>query len=263
MKRIALLGMPNTGKSTLFNRLSGASARVGNWPGITVDLMSAKVLMGGHIAELIDLPGLYDLHGFSDDEQVVRHFLSNHAVDLVMIVLNSSQIDRQLSLALQIKQLGLPTMLLLNMQDEAKRAGITIDTEAMAGALGFPVQTISAKYGDGCPQALQLAGQVLNNPTSITAPQDIAKLLEVDSQIEQTMHDIVQHTVQMPIKFNDETTDQIDRVLLHPWLGLPLFFLAMFLLFQFIFTVGAPLQDGMAWILDTFRTEALEPMLAN
>ncbi|MDO8961896.1 MAG: ferrous iron transport protein B, partial [Methylophilus sp.] len=141
--------------------------------------------------------------------------------------------------------------------------GITIDTEAMAGALGFPVQTISAKYGDGCPQALQLAGQVLNNPATIAAPQDIAKLLEVDSLIEQTMHDIVQHTVQMPIKFNDETTDQIDRVLLHPWLGLPLFFLAMFLLFQFIFTVGAPLQDGMAWILDTFRTEALEPMLAN
>jgi ferrous iron transport protein B len=67
----------------------------------------------------------------------------------------------------------------------------------------------------------------------------------------------------MPIKFNDETTDQIDRVLLHPWLGLPLFFLAMFLLFQFIFTVGAPLQDGMAWILDTFRAKALEPLLAN
>jgi len=87
MKRIALLGMPNTGKSTLFNRISGASARVGNWPGITVDLMSAKILMGGHIAQLIDLPGIYDLHGFSEDEQVVRHFLQNNAVDLVIIVL--------------------------------------------------------------------------------------------------------------------------------------------------------------------------------
>ena len=84
MKRIALLGMPNTGKSTLFNRISGASARVGNWPGITVDLMSAKILIGGHIAELIDLPGIYDLHGFSEDEQVVRHFLSKNAVDLVI-----------------------------------------------------------------------------------------------------------------------------------------------------------------------------------
>lgn len=264
MKRIALLGMPNTGKSTLFNRLSGASARVGNWPGITVDLMSAKILLGGHIAELIDLPGLYDLHGFSDDEQVVRHFLSNHNVDLVMIVLNSSQIDRQLSLALQIKQLGLPTLLLLNMQDEAKRAGITIDTEAMAMQLGFPVQTISAKYGDGCPQALQVAAQVLNTPVSIMpSPAHVAQLLEVDTQIEQTMHDIVKHAVQMPIKLNDETTDRIDRVLLHPWLGLPLFFLAMFLLFQFIFTAGKPLQDGMAWLLDLFRTNALEPLLAS
>jgi ferrous iron transport protein B len=263
MKRIALLGMPNTGKSTLFNRLSGASARVGNWPGITVDLMSAKVLIGGHIAELIDLPGLYDLHGFSDDEQVVRHFLSNHAVDLVLIVLNSSQIDRQLSLALQIKQLGLPTVLLLNMQDEAKRSGITIDTQAMASQLGFPVATMSAKYGDGCPQALQLAGRVLNNAAVIPAPSDVSKLLELDSQIEQTMHDIVKHSVQMPIKLNDETTDKIDRVLLHPWLGLPLFFLAMFLLFQFIFTAGKPLQDGMAWALDLFRTEALEPLLIS
>ena len=89
MKRIALLGMPNTGKSTLFNRISGASARVGNWPGITVDLMSAKVLLGGHIAELVDLPGIYDLHGFSEDEQVVRHFLANirWSSSLVMITI--------------------------------------------------------------------------------------------------------------------------------------------------------------------------------
>jgi ferrous iron transport protein B len=264
MKSIALLGMPNTGKSTLFNRLSGSSARVGNWPGITVDLMSAKILLGGHIAELIDLPGLYDLHGFSDDEQVVRHFLSNHTVDLVMIVLNSSQIDRQLSLALQIKQLGLPTLLLLNMQDEAKRAGITIDTVTMAAQLGFPVQTISAKYGDGCPQALQAAALVLNTPVStMPSPAHVAQLLEVDTQIEQTMHNIVKHAVQMPTQLNDETTDRIDRVLLHPWLGLPLFFLAMFLLFQFIFTAGKPLQDGMAWLLELFRTTALEPVFAS
>ena len=108
MKRIALLGMPNTGKSTLFNRLSGASARVGNWPGITVDLMSAKILIGGNIGELIDLPGIYDLHGFTDDEQVVRHFLSNNHADLAIIVLNSSQIDRQLSLHYKLKILAYP-----------------------------------------------------------------------------------------------------------------------------------------------------------
>ncbi len=263
MKRIALLGMPNTGKSTLFNRLSGASARVGNWPGITVDLMSAKILIGGHIAELIDLPGIYDLHGFSDDEQVVRHFLSNNGVDLAIIVLNSSQIDRQLSLALQIKNLGLPAILLLNMQDEAKRSGISIDAEAMSKQLGLPVKLISAKYGDNCPQALQMAAKQLAEKMNVVSPQDIATLLEADVQIEQEMQNIVKKTVQIPTQLTDNTTDNIDKVLLHPWFGLPIFFAAMFLLFQFIFTAGKPLQDGMAWLLALLRSSILDPLFAG
>ena len=263
MKRIALLGMPNTGKSTLFNRLSGASARVGNWPGITVDLMSAKILIGGHIAELIDLPGIYDLHGFSDDEQVVRHFLSNNGVDLAIIVLNSSQIDRQLSLALQIKNLGLPAILLLNMQDEAKRSGISINAEAMSKQLGLPVMLISAKYGDNCPQALQMAAKQLAEKFNAVSPQDIATLLEADVQIEQEMQNIVKKTVQIPTQLTDNTTDNIDKVLLHPWFGLPIFFAAMFLLFQFIFTAGKPLQDGMAWLLALLRTSMLDPLFAG
>jgi len=263
MKRIALLGMPNTGKSTLFNRLSGASARVGNWPGITVDLMSAKILMGGHIAELIDLPGLYDLHGYSDDEQVVRHFLSNNNVDLVMIVANSAQIDRQLSLALQIRALGMPCMLLLNMSDEAKRAGITIDTEAMSAKLNMPVVQISAKYGDRCPEALKAASLVLSKPKQHVDAEKVSKQLQQDSNIEAEMEAIVEATVQMPMQLGDDFTNRIDKVLLHPWLGLPIFFAAMYLLFQFIFNVGKPLQDGIAWLLTLFRTDALEPLLLS
>jgi ferrous iron transport protein B len=263
MKRVALLGMPNTGKSTLFNRLSGASARVGNWPGITVDLMSAKILLGGHIAELVDLPGLYDLHGFSDDEHVVRHFLSHHPVDLVLIILNSAQIDRQLSLALQIRALGLPAVLLLNMEDEAKRAGITIDAQAMSKQLGMPVRTISAKYGQGCPEALQLAAQTLLQQPNLVTPETIAGKLEMDNVIEQEMHQIIDRTVHFPIQLNHSLTDKLDKILLHPWLGLPLFLLSVFLLFQFIFTVGAPLQEGMAWLFDSLRSEVLEPALAS
>lgn len=263
MKRVALLGMPNTGKSTLFNRLSGASARVGNWPGITVDLMSAKLLLGGHIAELIDLPGLYDLHGFSDDEQVVRHFLSQHPVDLVLIILNSAQIDRQLSLALQIRALGLPAILLLNMEDEAKRSGITIDAEAMSAQLDLPVRTISAKYGQGCPEALLLAAQILQQQPNQISPQTIATQLEQDNVIEQEMHQIIERTVHFPIQLNHSLTDRIDRVLLHPWLGLPLFLLSVFMLFQVIFTVGAPLQEGMGWLFDSLRSILLEPALAS
>ena len=263
MKRIALLGMPNTGKSTLFNRISGASARVGNWPGITVDLMSAKILMGGHIAELIDLPGIYDLHGFSEDEQVVRHFLANNAVDLVIILLNSSQIDRQLSLVLQIKKLGLPSVLALNMADEAKQAGISIDSDSLTVALNMPVVQISAKYGDGLPKALQAATQIINQNKIATNPQLIGQLLQEDNQIEREMETLIQRHVQIPATLSDNTTDKIDRVLLHKWFGLPLFFAAMFLLFQFIFTVGKPLQDGLAWALNLFRTNALEPLFSH
>lgn len=263
MKRIALVGMPNTGKSTLFNRITGASARVGNWPGITVDLMSAKILAGGSIAELIDLPGLYDLHGFSDDEQVVRHFLSNNPVDLILIVLNATQIDRQLSLALQLRKLGLPALLLLNMQDEAKRAGISINTEKMTAQLGMPVMMLSAKYGDGLPNALKQASLILGQALPPVAPEHIAQLLETDHQIEAEMHAIVGQTVEAPLVLADKTTDQLDKVLLHPWLGLPIFFASMFFLFQFIFTAGKPLQDGMAWLFAELRITLLEPLLAN
>jgi ferrous iron transport protein B len=260
MKRIALLGMPNTGKSTLFNRISGASARVGNWPGITVDLMSAKILIGGHIAELIDLPGIYDLHGFSEDEQVVRRFLSNNAVDLVIVLLNSSQIDRQLSLVLQIKKLNIPSVLALNMADEAKQSGITIDTESLANALHIPVLSISAKYGDGLPKALQAATQIINQNQTATDPKIISELLQEDHQIEHEMEDLIQHHVQIPTTFTNNATDKIDKILLHKWFGLPIFFAAMFVLFQFIFTVGKPLQDGLAWALSLFRSGLLEPI---
>ena len=263
MKRIALLGMPNTGKSTLFNRISGASARVGNWPGITVDLMSAKILLGGNIVELIDLPGIYDLHGFSEDEQVVRHFLTNNPVDLLIVLLNSTQIDRQLSLLLQIKKLGFPVVLVLNMADEAKRAGITINTENLSLALGLPVIQISAKYGDGLPKALQAATQIINQQQTSTNPRSINLLMHEDSQIEREMESLIQAHVQIPATLTDDTTDKIDKLLLHKWLGLPLFFLAMFLLFQFIFTVGAPIQDALAWALDLLRTSLLNPLFAN
>ena len=125
MKRIALVGMPNTGKSTLFNRLTGAQARVGNWPGITVDLLSAKLLLGDQMVQLVDLPGIYDLRGFSEDEQVVTTFLREQSVDAVLVVLNASQLERQMQLFAQLAQFGIPLVLVFNMADEAAALGIT------------------------------------------------------------------------------------------------------------------------------------------
>jgi ferrous iron transport protein B len=132
LKQIAVLGMPNTGKSTFFNRLTGANASIGNWPGITVDLLVAKIKLGIQEVQVVDLPGIYDLRGFSEDEEVVRRFLADNPVHLVLIILNSTQLDRQISLALQIKHLGLPAILLLNMADEAPKFGVHIEPDEIS-----------------------------------------------------------------------------------------------------------------------------------
>ena len=152
MKRVALVGMPNTGKSTLFNRLTGAQAKVGNWPGITVDLYSAKLLLGDEMVQLVDLPGIYDLRGFSEDEQVVTTFLREQSVDAVLVVLNASQLERQMQLFAQLAQFGIPLVLVLNMADEAAALGITVERETLAGWLGVPVCLVSAKRGQGMEQ---------------------------------------------------------------------------------------------------------------
>jgi ferrous iron transport protein B len=263
MKRVVLLGMPNTGKSTFFNRVSGASAKVGNWPGVTVDLMTAKLLLGGHITELVDLPGIYDLHGFSDDEHLVRHFLSETPIDLIIILANSGQIDRQLSLALQIKSLNIPTLLLLNMHDEAKRSGIRINTGEMANKLGMPVLQISAKYGDQIPEALALAGKTMQQQHNPMSRLGTKASLKPDIEIEKEMERVLSASVEMPIQMGENMTASLDNVLLNRFLGLPLFFATLYLLFQFIFTVGKPIQDGIGWILTSFRGEFLEPWMSH
>ena len=259
MKRIALLGMPNTGKSTLFNRMTGGAARVGNWPGITVELLSGKILLGSDMVEIIDLPGIYDLHGFSDDEQIVRHFLHDNVPDLALVILNATQIERQMSLLLQLKQLNMNIVVLLNMADEAKKYGICIDSKKMAEMLGhadLPAQRkirrgLSAKRCKRSPKRLRY-------PTPGMA-EDLRSQLEQDEHIESEMARVLKHTVQVPAQLPDRLTDKLDRVMLHPWLGLPIFFAMMYLLFQGIFIFGQPLQSGIAAAFSWLRDAALVP----
>jgi ferrous iron transport protein B len=262
MKRIALLGMPNTGKSTLFNRMTGGAARVGNWPGITVELLSGKILLGSDMVEIIDLPGIYDLHGFSDDEQVVRHFLHDNVPDLALVILNATQIERQMSLLLQLKQLNMNIVVLLNMSDEARKYGISIDSRKMAEMLGMPIFLLSGKYGTGYQEALQAIAKALRYPTPGMAEQ-LRSQLEQDEHIESEMARVLKHAVQVPAQLPEILTDKLDRVMLHPWLGLPIFFGIMYLLFQGIFLLGQPLQGWVGAALGWLRESALEPAFAG
>ncbi len=262
MKKIALLGMPNTGKSTLFNRLTGAASRVGNWPGITVELLSGKILLGDEMVEIVDLPGIYDMHGFSEDEQVVRHFLHDNVPDLALVILNATQIERQLSLLIQLKQFNLNMIVLLNMSDEAKKLGITIDTDRMSEFLGIPIFLFSAKYGNGYSDALQAITKALRN-NKPGMKESVRNLLEQDEHIEQEMNRVLQQSVQIPAQLNDSLTSRLDNIFLHPWLGLPIFFGIMYLLFQAIFFFGQPLQVGVNDLLNWLREAALAPLLAS
>ena len=263
MSTIAVLGMPNTGKSTLFNRLTGHHAHIGNWPGLTVDLMQAELQLSGRNVQLVDLPGIYDLRGHSDDEAVVRRFLEQTPVDLVLVVLNASQLDRQLRLALQVQQLGLPAVVALNMADEATRFGVSINTESLGAALGQPVLQLSAKYRQGL-ETLQrtLLEQLEAGPMAAVPEQLEERLAAADADLEGAMAALVERSVTLPGRWRDIRSRRLDAVLLHPLLGLPLFFLAMALMFQGIYAIGVPVQEALGGLLDQFGQLVLKPLLA-
>ncbi|MEW5769703.1 MAG: ferrous iron transport protein B [Pseudomonadota bacterium] len=260
-KRIALLGMPNTGKSTLFNRLTGAGAHVGNWPGLTVELLAARLLLGDSMVELVDLPGLHNLHGFSEDERVTRHFVETQPVNGLLVVLNALQLDRQLSLVLQLKELGLPLFLVLNMSDEAVSRGIHIDAELLEKQLQMPVHMVSAKHGQGVPQLREALTQWLRRHPEPLPARGAA--LAADDAIEHDLDELVSKAVHVPSDLPASLTDRMDRLMLHPWLGIPLFFLLVLLVFQAVYGIGTPLQDGLAWVLDTLKTDWLQPLAAG
>ena len=255
--------MPNTGKSTLFNRLTGHHAHIGNWPGLTVDLMQAELQLSGRNVQLVDLPGIYDLRGHSDDEAVVRRFLEQTPVDLVLVVLNASQLDRQLRLALQVQQLGLPAVVALNMADEAARFGVSINAENLSAALGQPVLPLSAKYRQGL-ETLQhtLLEQLEAGPMAAVPEQLEERLAAADADLEGAMAALVERSVTLPGRWRDIRSRRLDAVLLHPLLGLPLFFLAMALMFQVIYAIGVPVQEALGGLLDQFGQLVLKPLLA-
>ncbi|WP_432722061.1 ferrous iron transport protein B [Jeongeupia wiesaeckerbachi] len=259
MKRVALVGMPNTGKSTLFNRITGGNARVANWPGLTVELASHRVLLGGNMVQLVDLPGIYDLSGGAEDEQVAQRFLAETELDAVLLVLNATQLDRQLALALQLKSVGARLIVALNMADEAKRGGFDIDTDALSETLGSPVLKISAKYGHGIDGLKALLANGLNQPP---LRLEFARLKPADASRDAESA-LYLRAVRRPATLPPGPTQKLDSWLLHPLAGLPLFVLMMALLFQLTYAIGTPLQDACEALLGSIKDAWLLPLTSG
>ena len=261
--RIAFLGMPNTGKSTLFNALTGGHAQIGNWPGLTVDLMITEIQLAGGTLQCVDLPGIYDLGGLSEDEAVVRRFLADTPLQQLVVVLNASQLDRQLRLVLQLRALGLPLLVALNMIDEASRFGVSVDPQALERALDLPVLAISAKYRQGLGSLQQQLENALHLPACSVNPSALEAIRAGSStELHQQAASLLQSAVVLPQQWGDRLTRRLDHWLLHPLLGLPIFLAVMALMFQGIYALGVPLQGWLGDLLSLVGDQLLRPLLA-
>lgn len=246
---VAIVGPPNAGKSTLFNRLTGLHQKVANFPGVTVEHRTgkAKLKSAGEIF-LVDLPGIYSLHPRAEDEQVTHDVLTGTRAeiprpDAVILILDSTNLGRHLMLAAPILDLGLPLLILLNMADDLKQRGGKIDVAALSGKLNTPVALVSAAKGSGLDRVQQF---LLGTEARLNAPparvelpvlQDIPKC----RQWAATLGKHASYKAPAPPLW----TRRLDAVFLHPLLG-PLIFVAVVVaVFQSIFTWAKPVMDGL------------------
>jgi ferrous iron transport protein B len=152
--RVALAGNPNAGKSSIFNALTGSHQHVGNWPGKTVEKKEGAFHKGDYEVKVIDLPGTYSLTAFSPEEVIARDYILQEKPDLVVTVLDSANLERNLYLAVQVLELGVPVIAALNMRDVAESRGIKIDREQLGIALGSPVVHTIASKGEGIKELI-------------------------------------------------------------------------------------------------------------
>lgn len=170
MKQIALVGNPNSGKTTLFNLLTGTNQRVGNWPGVTVEKKSGLIKNRKQLL-LQDLPGIYSLSPYTAEEAVARDYLMTDQPTAILNVVDATNLERNLYLTLQLLEMGLPTLVALNMTDALKGQGKTVNSDQLSYQLGVPVQPISALKKLGIPQLIHQAEQLVTRQTEPIFPQ--------------------------------------------------------------------------------------------
>jgi ferrous iron transport protein B len=194
---VALAGNPNTGKSTVFNALTGLRQHTGNWPGKTVTRAEGGFEYQGSRFKLIDLPGTYSLLSNSPDEQIARDFILFGQPDVTVIVADATRLERNLNLTLQVIEITSKVVLCLNLMDEARRHGVAVDDRQLARDLGVPVVPTSAARGEGLPALLEAigdvaAGRVVPRPRRLAAepPEVRPALTDLVTQLQAAYPDL-------------------------------------------------------------------------
>lgn len=249
-RRVALVGSPNAGKTSVFNQLTGLRAKTGNYPGVTVGRSVGTTKVDGVTVVVEDLPGTYSLEPISPDEQVVADTLTGELADAgrpeaIVLVADATTLRRSVMLMAQVLRLDLPCLLALTMSDELTCRGGSIDVDGFSTALGIPVVAVVAHRGSGIDAlCAQLA--------SFDRWQRPAVLPPRDHDAADAWGNSVLAAADYVAPQPDRRSAQIDRVVLHPLWGVIVFFAVMFCFFQVVFTVAAPLQDwvsqGFTWL---------------
>jgi len=254
MINVALVGNPNTGKTTVFNALTGSKQYVGNWPGVTIDKKYGFI---NKDIKVVDLPGIYAMDTYSNEEKVSRSYLENEEVDLIINVVDATNLERNLYLTTQLMQFNKPILVLLNMMDIATKRGLNIDTEILGEKLGVSILAISAKNKKG------LENIVENIDKSIK----IAPNYNMNFNDENEAYSYIANLIKEASKGDGKTNyigEKIDKVVLNPILAYPVFLIALFIIFKFTFNwFGQPLADALdAFVADTF-TPIVEGLVVN
>ena len=255
MINVALFGNPNVGKTTVFNLLTGSNQYVGNWPGVTIDKKEGFL---GKDIKIVDLPGIYAMDTFSNEEKVSKEFLETGDVDVIVNVVDASNLSRNLYLTTQLMEFNKPIVILLNMLDIAESKNINIDADKLSKELGVTVVPIVAKKKNGIDKIEEIIKKSVGKTTNYNI--DFGNEVETYKKLE----DILSRCMKVNKSKKISISDRIDNIVLNPILAYPIFICALLLLFKFTFDwVGGPLQEGLGTLIETYISSPINAMLVH
>ncbi len=256
---VALAGNPNVGKTTIFNRLTGARQKVGNWPGVTVDKKVGTFEHGGRKLEIVDLPGTYSLDARSPEEKVVVEFLASRSSDVIVNVLDASNLERNLFLTLQLLEYNIPTILTLNMMDEADAKGVHIDAKKLEKIIGMPIVAAVAKEKNAMHALVDaITGSALSEchlseriEKHIKKVQALRQTADGEEAVAELRYKLIDEIMKEAVikektGASSDWQEKLDAVLTHPVLGIPIFLGLVYLVFMITFEwIGQPISDAL------------------
>lgn len=242
VERIAIAGVPNCGKTSLFNSLTGSSQKVGNWPGVTVEKIEGRFPMKGSIVDLVDLPGTYNLSPDSEDQKVAERVIAEGEYDLIINVVDATSLSRNLFLTMDLKERTNQIIVVLNMVDVAEKEGVEIDIIQLSKELGLPVVPVIAVNKESVSRAIKLIELAIEQ----LPPYDshVSRLEVMNSaQRYASIDEIHSRVVREKKDRNESITNKIDNIVMHRYASIPIFLASMFVTFWFAIGFGSVFID--------------------